>query len=83
MGKTFLWPLERWLIRRLIRSPRVGFILVKQYGSAQVWAIKDTSDPVQAVFSGSIDFEDDDEDTGVPDVVSTLDRMYLGPDAER
>jgi len=81
MGNTFLLPLERWIFRRLIRSQRIGFILVKEYGSARVWAVRDTRDPVEAVFSDSVDFEDDDDES--PDVVSVLDRMYLAPDAER
>jgi hypothetical protein len=86
MYSFFLTPLERWLIRRLIKSPRIGFIMVKEFGSGQVWALRDTTDPVVASLDSSIDFVNPNfksREAVNQDIVNALDLLYKAPDADR
>lgn len=88
MSCPFLTAIEQWALRTLAKSPRIGFILVKEYGSTAVYAIKDISDPMQMSLSDAVDFEDegyeDVEDCDEKeDIPAKLNRLYLAPDAER
>jgi hypothetical protein len=74
------------LFRRLIQSPRVGAIVVKQFGSPVTWHLSDPRDPALDT-SGY----DDEQDTLVlgttqeePEPASMLlERLYHAPDAEK
>ena len=88
MSCAFLTAVEQWALRTLAKSPRIGFIFVKEYGSTAIYAIKDVSDPVQISLSDSIDFDDpayeDVEDyEDIENIPRMLDRLYKAPDAER
>jgi hypothetical protein len=86
MSHPFLSWWEAWLFRRLIRSKRVGAIVVKQFGEPVTWYLSDPKDPVLDT-SGY----DDQEDTLVlgappeePEPASMLlERLYHAPDAEK
>ena len=41
--------LERIAVRLLVRSPRIGLLVIKPYGSRLVFITKDTNDPVDLV----------------------------------
>lgn len=78
---------EAWLFRKLIQSPRVGAVVVKQFGSPVTWYLSDPKDPALDT-SGY----DDQEDTLVfggaeyeePEPASMLlERLYHAPDAEK
>lgn len=77
---------EEWLVRRLIRSKRIGAIAIKQFGQPVTWYLSDPSDPM-------IDTDGLDEEEGTimfgagddeiePDSM-LLERLYHAPDAER
>jgi hypothetical protein len=41
--------LERIAVRLLVRSPRIGLLVIKPYGSRLAFITKDTNDPVDLV----------------------------------
>ena len=57
--------LERWALRKLARSPRVGLLVLKPFGSRLAFIAKDTRDP--------IDFTDDEP------ISLQLERLYHQP----
>ena len=72
MSHPFLTKFEVWLVRRLMRSPRIGLILIKQHGGVLSWVIEDKTDilPMEKT-----------EAEEPPSMV--LERLYHSPDAER
>lgn len=87
MSHPFLSWWEAWLVRRLIRSKRIGAVVIKQFGEPVTWYLSDPRDP-------SIDTSgyDDEEDILVPDGAEyeepepasmLLERLYHAPDAEK
>ena len=70
----FLNPIEAAIIRWLSKSPRIGWIAVKQYGAPVTWVLRDETDPLVPVF------EDEEEDEPAS---MLLERLYHSPDAER
>lgn len=74
-GHPFLNPIEAALIRWLVRSPRIGYIAVKQHSGLTTWILRDHSDMVMPI-------EEEDEDNDEP-LSMQLERLYHLPDAER
>jgi len=74
----FLTWIETTLFRALIRSPRIGMIIVKQHGEMVTWVLRDPTDDADP-------FEYDDSDN-VPGYYETpvqqLERLYHAPDAD-
>lgn len=73
-------PFLRWYeaaaLRLLLKSPRVGSILVKQHGEPCTWLLRDSSDALPLVVTAGDDSE--------PEPVSMmLERLFHEPDAER
>jgi len=72
-GHPFLNPIEAMLVRWLIKSPRIGAILVKQRGEPVTWILRDETDPT------NFDAEDHFEEPAS----MQLERLYHAPDAQR
>jgi hypothetical protein len=73
-GHPFLNPIEAIIIRWIVRSPRIGAIIVKERGSPVTWTISDPSD------CWAVAVEDED----IPEPASMqLERLYHLPDADR
>lgn len=77
MRHPFLSFLEVALLRWLARSPRIGLILVKQYGTNISWVINDRSDP-RPMPTNRID-----ESSFMEPPSLALERMFHAPDAEK
>jgi len=73
-GHPFLNPIEAAIVRWIVRSPRIGAIIVKEHGSPVTWVIRDPSD--------SYAVEVEDEDFPEPPSMQ-LERLYHAPDAQR
>ena len=78
MGHPFLSFLEAKLLRWLSRSPRIGLILVKQYGTNVSWVIDDRSDPRPM---RTEEVEEEANELEPPSMA--LERMFHAPDADR
>ena len=74
----FLSFLEVKLLRWLSRSPRIGLIMVKQYGTNISWVIDDRSDPNRMPVR-EVGLGPDEEEPPA----CVFERMYHAPDAER
>lgn len=83
----FLSWFEAWLVRRLIRSPRIGAIVVKQHGKPVTWYLSDPTDsnlytddlpPEGTIQACDHDFEEDAEPPSM-----LLERLYHAPDAKK
>ena len=74
----FLNPIEAAIFRWLIRSPRVGFICVKEHNATVTWVLHDETDQVPLGAAKEEDISIDDE----PDSMK-LERIYHQPDADR
>jgi hypothetical protein len=73
----FLSRVEVFLFRLLIKSPRVGMIIVKQKGELISWVLRDQSD--------SDPFQDEEADSvpwGYETPAQQLERLYHAPDAD-
>ena len=71
-------PIETAIIRWIVRSPRIGAIVVKQHGSPVTWTISDPSD------SWAVNVEAEAQDEDFPEPASMqLERLYHLPDADR
>lgn len=86
MMHPFLSWWEAWLFRKLIRSPRIGAIVVKQFGESVTWYLSDPKDP--ALDTSGYDDEADTLVLGAtqeePEPASMLlERLYHAPDAEK
>lgn len=73
-GHPFLNPIEAAIVRWIVRSPRIGAIIVKEHGSPVTRVIRDPSD--------SYAVEVEDEDFPEPPSMQ-LERLYHAPDAQR
>lgn len=73
-GHPFLNPIEAAIIRWIVRSPRIGAIVVKQHGSPVTWTLSDPSD------SWAVEVEDEDFEEPAS---MQLERLYHAPDAQR
>lgn len=73
-GHPFLNPIEAAIVRWIVRSPRIGAIIVKEHSSPVTWVIRDPSD--------SYAVEVEDEDFSEPPSMQ-LERLYHAPDAQR
>lgn len=73
-GHPFLNPIEAAIIRWIVRSPRIGAIIVKEHSSPVTWVIRDPSDSYAA--------EVEDEDFPEPPSMQ-FERLYHAPDAQR
>lgn len=92
MRHPFLNRLEVALIRLLVRSPNIGFIMVKHRGSNVSWVLHDTSDPAPGDpyegAEGAPSYADQTrnaptcEEEGEP-LSMQFERLYHLPDAER
>ena len=67
-------PIEAAIVRWIVRSPRIGAIIVKEHSSPVTWVIRDPSD--------SYAVEVEDEDFSEPPSMQ-LERLYHAPDAQR
>lgn len=45
VNHPFITRIELWLLRRISKSPRIGMVAVKEYGTGRYWVVKDKSDP--------------------------------------
>lgn len=87
MSHPFLSWWEAWLFRKLIRSPRIGAIVVKQFGEPVTWYLSDPRDP--ALDTSGYDDEEDtiallgDEYQEQEPASMLLERLYHAPDAEK
>ena len=81
----FLSRFEAWLVRRLIRSPRIGAIVIKQYGEPVTWYLSDPTD--QSLYTdglpqeGTIQACDHDFEEEPPSML--LERLDHAPDAKK
>ena len=60
---------ERWALRTLVRSPRVGMLVVKQFGSPLLYVARDRGDLVMPA-----EFNDSPEPASMQ-----LERLYHAP----
>lgn len=75
----FLNRIEVFLFRWLVKSPRIGMVIVKQHGEMVTWVLRDQSD--------ADCFEDAEQPDNVPWGYETpaqqLERLYHSPDADQ
>jgi len=72
----FLNPVEAAIVRWLIKSPRIGYIAIKQYGEPITWLVRDESDPLPP----DVDYEPEEDEEPLS---MQLERLYHLPDADR
>jgi hypothetical protein len=92
MTHPFLNRLEVLLIRLLLRSPNIGFIMVKHRGSNVSWVLHDISDPMPGdpyegaetapPYADQLHGEPACEEDSEP-LSMQFERLYHLPDAER
>jgi len=74
-GHPFLNPIESAILRWLVRSPRIGYIAVKQHSGLATWILRDPTDLCPA-----IDEQPEEEEEPLS---MQLERLYHSPDATR
>lgn len=73
----FLNPIEAAIFRWLIKSPRIGLLVVKEHSASVTWVLHDETDKMPLTAS-----EDDVSFDEEPDSMK-LERLYHLPDADR
>lgn len=74
-GHPFLNPIEAAIIRWISRSPRIGYIAVKQHSAPVTWILRDETDLMPV--------PEEEEEYDEEPASMLLERLYHAPDATR